>query len=250
MQLTRIATYYSPLTEKFGAPRQSGLAPSLRGSIVFEPGFRDVNSLRGLDEFDVIWLLWGFSENKPASAGARWSPTVRPPRLGGNASIGVFATRSPYRPNPIGLSAVRLDSIELSATTGPVLRVSGADLVNGTPVYDIKPYVVYADCFPEAHSGFVDATPWKTLAVDIPPEVKSFMTGFFEKEHHGSSREMLAALEEILAQDPRPQYRRRRVDNMQSHGNEPEYGLSFGGLNIRFVVRGDFLKVVSAMQEA
>ena len=189
MIISKIATYYGPLKEKFGVPRQSGLATGLKGRIVFEPEYRDANALRGLDGFERLWLLWGFSANRES-----WSPTVRPPRLGGNKAMGVFATRSPFRPNPIGLSAVCLDNIEFSAD-GPVLHVSGADLMDGTPIYDIKPYVAYADAFPGSRSGFVDDTAWEPLEVVIPEDVRAVL---------GDT----TALEQVLKQDPRPQYRR------------------------------------------
>ncbi|MBQ9185357.1 MAG: tRNA (N6-threonylcarbamoyladenosine(37)-N6)-methyltransferase TrmO [Bacteroidales bacterium] len=235
MEIVKIATYHSPMKEKFGVPRQSGLAPSLQGRIVFEPEYRDANALRGLEGFSHIWLLWGFSANRPTAHGhasavpggegasRTWSPTVRPPRLGGNAAMGVFATRSPFRPNPIGLSAVKLESLEFSGNDGPVICVSGADLMDGTPIYDIKPYVTYADAHPEATSGFVDATPWQPLTVVIPEEIRQqILNGpsvakhpVLHLEHDFSTTPgakeaflHLQALEEILAQDPRPQYHR------------------------------------------
>lgn len=247
MNIVQIATFKGPLKEKFGIPRQSGLAPALEGRIVFEPSYRDANALRGLDGFSHIWLLWGFSANRATG----WSPTVRPPRLGGNTQMGVFATRSPYRPNPIGLSAARITRIELSTPEGPVIHVAGADLMDGTPIYDIKPYVTYTDAHPDASSGFVDDTPWKPLTVVIPEDIRQqFLDSYSGAKHHdlhpkecfscspGAKEALLhlEALEQILAQDPRPQYQR----------SEKEYGLTYGPWNIRFTVTGNILTVISA----
>ena len=184
-----IARIHNDFPTKFGLPRQSGLAPSLRSKIVFEPAFRIPEALRGLDGFSHIWLIWGFSESEG------WSPTVRPPRLGGNVRMGVFATRSPFRPNPIGLSSVRLESIEDDGENGRVLIVSGADLMDGTPIYDIKPYLPGVDAHPDASDGFVGAHPQTLLEVEIAPELAATL-----------SAGQLAALREILAQDPRPAY--------------------------------------------
>lgn len=217
MELVKIATYHSPLKEKFGIPRQAGLAPALEGRIIFEPSFRDPNALRGMEGFSHLWLLWGFSANRETGS---WSPTVRPPRLGGNASLGVFATRSPYRPNPIGLSAVSIKKIELSTPDGPVIHVAGADLMDGTPIYDIKPYVAYADAHPDAVNGFVDANPWQPLTVIIPDDIRAQIPD-------------AEALEQVLSQDPRPQYQT----------GAKEYGLRFGTHNIRFVVEDHTLTV-------
>lgn len=153
MEIRPIAHIRTDFPEKFGIPRQSGLAKTLRGRIVFEPEYRNPDALRGLEEFSHIWLIWEFSANRSTSS---WQPTVRPPRLGGNAHMGVFATRSPFRPNPLGLSCVKMDSIEFSSPDGPVINVCGADLMDGTPVYDIKPYIKYADSRPEAVCGYVD----------------------------------------------------------------------------------------------
>lgn len=229
MNLVQIATFRGPLKEKFGIPRQSGLASALEGSIVFEPGFRDANALRGLEGFSHIWLLWGFSANRATG----WTPTVRPPRLGGNTAMGVFATRSPYRPNPIGLSAVRINHIEVSTPDGPVIHVAGADLMDGTPIYDIKPYVTYADAHPDASSGFVDDTPWKPLTVVIPEDIRRQIID-------------IEALEQILAQDPRPQYHRTSPVMPDQFGHpQKEYGLAYGPWNIRFTVIEDTLTVLS-----
>ena len=161
MELQPVALYHGALGSKFGIPRQSGLVPSLKGRIVFEPAFRNRDALRGLEGFDRIWLIWGFSANKPAKG--EWQPTVRPPRLGGNAAVGVWASRSPYRPNPLGLSCVEIEGID-----GMDLLVRGADLMDGTPIYDIKPYVAYADSFPGARSGFAAAAPEAKLEVRLP----------------------------------------------------------------------------------
>ena len=185
MKMQPIAYIRSPYAEKFGVPRQGNLVPHAVSEIVFEPAFRNEDCVRGIGEFSHIWLIWQFHCN-----GSAWSPTVRPPRLGGNTRVGVFATRSPFRPNGLGLSVVKLLSVE----PGPVLRVSGADLVDGTPIYDIKPYIPYSDSLPEATSGFT-ATPWEPLAVLLPEQLPP-----------GATPDWVAALQETLAQDPRPAY--------------------------------------------
>ena len=208
-----IARIHNDFPTKFGLPRQSGLAPSLRSKIVFEPAFRVPEALRGLDGFSHIWLIWGFSESEG------WSPTVRPPRLGGNVRMGVFATRSPFRPNPIGLSSVRLEGIETDGENGLVLIVTGADLMDGTPIYDIKPYLPGVDAHPEATDGFVGAHPQTLLTVELDPSLTAVLTAGQQ-----------AALREILAQDPRPAY----------HAGQPDsgriYGLSYAGRDIHFTV--------------
>ena len=208
-----IARIHNDFPTKFGLPRQSGLAPSLRSKIVFEPAFRVPEALRGLDGFSHIWLIWGFSESEG------WSPTVRPPRLGGNVRMGVFATRSPFRPNPIGLSSVRLEGIETDGENGLVLIVTGADLMNGTPIYDIKPYLPGVDAHPEATDGFVGAHPQTLLTVQLDPSLTAVL-----------SAGQQAALREILAQDPRPAY----------HAGQPDsgriYGLSYASRDIHFTV--------------
>jgi tRNA-Thr(GGU) m(6)t(6)A37 methyltransferase TsaA len=218
MQIEPVAYFRSPLSEKFGLPRQAGLAESLRGTVVLEPAFRAPEALRGLDGFEYLWLIWSFHLNREDAAG---SLTVRPPRLGGNERVGVFASRSPYRPNPLGLSSVRIESIDAEAGE---IRVLGADLADGTPIYDIKPYVEYADSHPGVRSGFVDDTAWQPLKVIFPREA-----------YHTFEPADLDALEQILAQDPRPQYQ-----------DDPEriYGLLFGDRNIRFRVEGGTLTVV------
>ena len=216
---TIIARMHSDFDQKFGIPRQSGLVEELESLIVFEPEFRNPDALRGLEGFSHLWLIWEFSKARRED----WSPTVRPPRLGGNQRLGVFATRAPYRPNPIGLSCVRLVGVEHHPEFGPVIRVAGADLLNGTPIYDIKPYLPYADCKPEAVGGFASAPKEATLTVHIPEE-------FAEKIPEGKR----AAVAGVLAQDPRPSYQ-----------DDPErvYGMGFGGMEIKFKVDGDDLTV-------
>lgn len=214
-----IARIQSAFPEKFGIPRQSGLVEELTAKIVFEPEYRVPEAVRGLDEFSHIWLVWEFSK----AVRDTWSPTVRPPRLGGNQRLGVFATRSPYRPNPIGLSCVKLDRIEINAALGPVIHVRGADLMDDTPIYDIKPYLPYADSRPEAIGGFAAQRPEGRLNVEIPEPWLSLIPE--------SDR---AALIGVLEQDPRPAYQR---------DPERSYGLSFAGLEVRFRVDGENLVV-------
>lgn len=214
-----IAKVHSDFPSKFGIPRQAGLVPELRAFLVFEPEFRNSDMLRGLDGFSHIWLIWNFSGNRQMG----WSPTVRPPRLGGNRRMGVFATRSPFRPNPIGLSCVRLEEIQWDTPQGPVLMLSGADLMDGTPVLDIKPYTPYADCHPEATGGFTEGAGDFLLEVSFPPPLLAQIPP--------SRREALLG---VLAHDPRPSYQRNP---------ERIYGLSFGGFNIRFRVDGTQLTV-------
>lgn len=214
-----IARIRSAFPEKFGIPRQSGLVEELQARIVFEPEYRSTDAVRGLEEFSHLWLIWEFSEAKRDT----WSPTVRPPRLGGNQRMGVFATRSPFRPNPVGLSCVKLDRVELDAVLGPVIHVRGADLMDGTPIFDIKPYIPYADCHPEAVGGFAADKPEEKLQVDIPEIFESV-----------AAPEVMNALRGVLAQDPRPAYQK-----------DPErvYGLSFAGMEVRFRVEGTVLQV-------
>ena len=216
MKISPIAHYHSMQPTKFGVPRQSGLVPELRGRIVFEPGFRSADALRGIEGFDYLWLIWEFSLNGKGEG--EWSPLVRPPLLGGNEHVGVFATRSPFRPNPLGLSSVRLVGVEMCAD-GPVLIVAGADLVDGTPIYDIKPYVTYSDAHPGAASGFVDGREWKKLDVIFPAELRAL---FGEDDY--------VALYKVLELDPRPQYH-----------NDPErvYGMPFADFDVRFSVTAD-----------
>ncbi len=213
-----IARIRTEFPEKFGIPRQAGIVDELRGEIVFEPEYRREEALRGLEEFSHLWLIWQFSENLDQG----WTPTVRPPRLGGNERRGVFATRSPFRPNALGLSCVRLLGIRRDPELGSVLQVAGADLMDGTPIFDIKPYIPYADCRPEASGGFAP-DPGATLTVVIPEELEGKIP-----------EEKRAALRGILENDPRPRYQ-----------NDPErrYGLSFGGMEIAFRVNGRTLTV-------
>ena len=223
MTIQPIATIHTEFPEKFGIPRQSGLAANLQARIVFEPIFRNPDALRGLEEFSHIWLIWEFSANRRSAE--NWQPTVRPPRLGGNGHMGVFATRSPFRPNPLGLSCVEIDRIEYDGNDGPVIHVKGADLMDGTPIYDIKPYVKYADSRPHAVCGYVDRLPERTLKVVIPKEITSGL----------KDKSVLPALTEVLSLDPRPSYH-----------DDPDriYGLSFAGYNIRFKVADGVLTVV------
>ena len=216
---TVIARMHSDFDQKFGIPRQSGLVEELESTIVFEPEFRNPDALRGLEGFSHLWIVWEFSKARREG----WSPTVRPPRLGGNQRLGVFATRSPFRPNPIGLSCVKLVGVEQTEEHGWVIRVAGADLLNGTPIYDVKPYLPYADCKPEAIGGFASAPKEATLTVHIPEE-------FVEK----IPAEKREAVRGVLAQDPRPSYQ-----------DDPErvYGMGFGGMEIKFKVDGDDLTV-------
>lgn len=211
-----IARISTPFKTKFGIPRQSGVAPDVKGEIVFEPDYREIEAVRGLEGFSHIWLIWCFSE----SVSDKWSPTVRPPRLGGNVRIGVFATRSPFRPNPIGLSSVVLERIEYTDDRGPVLHVRGADLMDGTPIFDIKPYVAYADSHPDASGGFTDTAEFKKLCVELGDGVTPPLPG---------------GLIEVLENDPRPRYH-----------DDPErvYGMEYDGREVKFRVRGDTLTVI------
>ncbi len=219
-----IARIHTGFTTKFGVPRQSGLVEALKGKIIFEPEYRNAEALRGLEEFSHLWLIWQFSE----AVRDNWSPTVRPPRLGGNKRIGVFATRSPFRPNALGLSCVRLESIDLHTPLGPVINVSGIDMMDNTPIFDIKPYIPYADCKTEAQGGFVEKLENKELQVEFPKEMLSQIP----KEH----REAILG---ALAEDPRPSYQK-----------DPEriYGLSFAGFDVRFTVRDRLLSVCQVIK--
>lgn len=217
MELTSIAHIRSDFSEKFGIPRQSGLVEELTAAVVFEPEYRDPSALRGIDGFSHLWLIWEFSRSRG------WSPTVRPPRLGGNKRLGVFATRSPFRPNPLGLSCVRLVEVRQDRALGPVLVVAGADLLDGTPIYDVKPYLPYADCKPDAVGGFAAQPKGADLTVDCPPVLLDRVP-----------EDKRAALLAVLAQDPRPQYQ-----------DDPErvYGMAFAGLEVKFRVAGERLTV-------
>lgn len=220
MQIEPIAYFRSPFATKFGVPKQSGLVENLMGTIEFVPQHRNVDALRGMEEFDYLWLIWEFSANRHAAT----SPVVRPPLLGGNRKVGVFASRSPFRPNRLGLSSVRISEIELDTTRGPLIHVLGADLMDGTPIYDIKPYVVYADSHPEASSGFVDKNAIRWLEVVVPDAVAA-----------SYSSDELAALRKVLSLDPRPHYQ----DNP-----EKVYGMIYAGKDVKFRVEGDVLTVV------
>lgn len=220
-----IARIHNDFPTKFGLPRQAGLAPSLRSRIVFEPAFRVPEALRGLDGFSHIWLIWGFSANETEAADKPFSPTVRPPRLGGNVRMGVFATRSPFRPNGLGLSSVRLEGIESDEADGLVLIVSGADLMDGTPIYDIKPYLPGVDSHPDATEGFVGTHKQELLDVEIAPELEALLT-----------EAQVATLREILAQDPRPAYHAEGADASRV------YGLTYAGRDIHFTVEGHLIK--------
>ena len=221
MTVDIIARIHTDLPEKFGVPRQSGLVPQLRGTIVLEPAYRNPDALRGLEVFSHLWLIFQF--HRAVREG--WSPTVRPPRLGGNRRMGVFATRSPFRPNNLGLSCVKLEGVRLDEKLGPVIDVSGADLVDGTPILDIKPYLPYADCHPEATGGFTDPLDGQTLQVNCDPALLSNLT-----------EEQKAGLMGVLACDPRPRYQ-----------EDPDrvYGLAFAGKNVKFTVRDGVLTVVA-----
>ena len=213
-----VAVMRSDFPEKFGIPRQAGIVPELESLVVFEPDYRDPEALRGIEGFSHLWLIWQFSESVTES----FSPTVRPPRLGGNTRMGVFATRSPFRPNALGLSCVELKAVETRPGLGTVLVVRGADLMDGTPIYDIKPYVPYADCHPEASAGFAP-DPGATLCVELPDELAAMLPP-----------EKIDALRGVLANDPRPRYQR-----------DPErvYAMDFAGVTVRFTVDGDTLTV-------
>ena len=214
-----IARIHSDFSTKFGVPRQSGLVDALESTVVFEPEYRNPDALRGLEDFSHLWLVWVFDK----AVRRAWSPTVRPPRLGGNRRMGVFATRSPFRPNPIALSSVKLAGIEQTAEQGPVLHIRGADLMDGTPILDIKPYIPYADAHPEALGGFAAVPAGETLEVIIPPEL-------LEK----IPPERREALRGVLAQDPRPHYQ-----------DDPGriYGFGFAGMEVKFSVEGTCLTV-------
>ena len=219
MTLKVIAHIRTAFPTKFGIPRQSGLVDSLRGEIVFTPEYRNPDALRGLEAFSHIWLVWQFS----GAVRDTWSPTVRPPRLGGNTRMGVFATRSPFRPNPLGLSSVQLEKIELRPDTGPVLIVRGADLMDGTPIYDIKPYIPYADCHPDAAEGFTGQTQMHHLNVECAPALWARVPAAEQEGLRG-----------VLAHDPRPSYQ---------HDPERVYGMEFAGLEVHFRVDGETLTV-------
>ena len=224
-QLKIIARIKSDFPTKFGIPRQSGLVEDLHAKIVMEPPYRTADAFRGLSDFSHVWLIWGFSEAKKDN----WSATVRPPRLGGNVRMGVFATRSPYRPNPLGLSAVRLVSIDIDPELGPVLTVAGADLMDGTPIYDIKPYLPLADCRPDAVGGFAEHTKGARLSVHFPESLAARVPC-----------DRLQGLIAALADDPRPAYQ---------NDPEREYGFAFACLEIKFKVAGEDLTVTDVVEK-
>ena len=219
-----IARIHNDFPTKFGIPHQSNRLETLKATIVFEPEYRVAEAFRGLEEYSYIWLIWQFSE----AVRDTWSPTVRPPRLGGNTRMGVFATRSPFRPNNLGLSSVKLEKIEFDQELGPILHISGADLMNGTPIFDIKPYIPYADCHPEATGSFTEYSKDHHLKVEFPQELLERIPE--------ESREALIA---VLADDPRPAYQ-----------NDPErsYGMPFGEKDIHFRVDGDILRVYNVTE--
>lgn len=222
LTLRPIAHIHTQFPEKFGIPRQSGLVEDLRARVVFEREYRIREAFRGLEDFSHLWLLWQFTESRG------WSPTVRPPRLGGNQRMGVFATRSPFRPNPIGLSCVKLEGVDYDAPDGPALLVRGVDLLDGTPILDVKPYVPLADCRPDAKGSFSDDHREDRLSVDIPPAL-------LEKV----AQDLRPALLGVLSQDPRPSYQK-----------DPErvYGMAFAEMEIKFTVDGDTLHVIEIAQ--
>ncbi len=224
-KLKIIARIHNDFSSKFGIPRQSGIADEMESVIVFEPEFRNPDALRGIEEFDRLWLIWQFSEN----TSEKWQPTVRPPKLGGNKKMGVFATRSPFRPNPLGLSNVKLIALEQTHNKGTVIRVGGADLMNGTPIYDIKPYVPYADAYPEAKGGFALDSEAAALEIRFPDELLPIIPE--------SKRKPLMI---ILSQDPRPGYQ---------HSPERIYGVEFAGFDIRFKVENNTLTVTEVVEK-
>ena len=214
-----IARMKSDFATKFGIPRQSGLVPSLRSTIVFEPEFRNSDALRGLEDFSHLWIIWQFSE----AVRTQWSPTVRPPRLGGNTRMGVFATRSPFRPNSLGLSSVEIVGLENTSEYGTVIHVAGADLMDGTPIFDIKPYIPYSDCHTDATGGFTDSAYDFLLTVNFPPELLSKIPA--------NKQEAVVA---VLSHDPRPS---------SQEDSDRMYGLNFAGYDIRFTVKDSILTV-------
>lgn len=226
MELKTIANIRTDFPAKFGLPRQSGIVENLNGTIVFEPEYRHPEALRGLEGYSHLWLIWGFSENFVSARNAEesgWSPTVRPPRLGGNKRVGVFSTRSPNRPNKIGLSCVRLMSVDYEGVDGPVIHVSGIDMMDGTPIYDIKPYLPFADSHPDAAGGFAAEHLDDNLSVEFPEELLEIIPA--EKQD---------ALIKVLEQDPRPSYH---------HDDQREYGFEYAGFEVKFTVSGTTVKV-------
>lgn len=229
MELKIIAKIYNDFDEKFGIPRQSGLLDAMVSKIVFEPEYRDEHVLRGIEEYSHLWLLWQFSEHTQKG----WHPTVRPPRLGGNTRVGVFATRSSFRPNAIGMSCVKLERVDFCTKEGPVLYVRGADMLNGTPIIDIKPYLPYVDAYPEAKGGFAEEKKSYCLQVVIEEEAQRQLQAEFTKEQ-------IDALQEILRQDPRPSY--------QDDENRV-YGMKYAGRNVQFRVKEGTVTVLGVVEE-
>ncbi len=225
MIIRPIAYIYNDYIDKFGIPRQSGVVKEVESTIIFTPKYRDINAVRGLEGYTHIWLIWGFSESQQSE---NWSPMVRPPRLGGNTKMGVFSTRSPFRPNSLGLSSVRLLGIDLGKKESPILTVTGADLKNGTPIYDIKPYITYSDCHPEAVSGFAESAKDYCLKPKISNELLEKIP--IEKRE---------AIIKILSQDPRPSYQQ---------DEERIYGFRFANMDIRFLVEGDWIVVKEVIE--
>ena len=218
--ISPVAFFHSPFSSKFGVPKQSGLVEELEGYIEFVPEFRNRDFLRGVEGFDYLWLVWQFSANPHGAT----SPLVRPPLLGGNEKVGVFASRSPFRPNRLGLSSVKLERVDYDAANSPLVFVRGADLMDGTPIFDIKPYVTIADCHSDARCGFVDRNGIRRLKVEIPERIKEMSTS-----------EQFEALRKVLELDPRPHYH---------NDNEKIYGMPYMGMDVKFVVDGENLKVV------
>ena len=224
LEIEPIAHILTDFPSKFGIPRQSGVVPTLRGRIVFCPKYRNADTLRGLEGFSHLWLIWQFSANRQSG----WQPMVRPPRLGGNRQVGVFASRSPFRPNGLGLSAVEIERIEVETPQGPVIHVLGADLMDGTPIFDIKPYVTYADSIPQARSGFVDEVEFSHLNVVLPDNLCQKL-----------SPEQAETLIQVLENDPRPPVQA---------GADKTFGMPFAGFDVRFRVEGSVLTVVDLVK--
>lgn len=225
--MNTVAFFHSPLTSKFGTPRQSGVVSGLLGKIVLEPPYRSVDAIRGMEGFDYLWLIWSFSANKKQAD----SLTVRPPRLGGNERVGVFASRSPYRPNAMGLSSVKIHHIDYDCPDAPVIYVEGADLIDGTPILDIKPYIAYTDAHPKAKSGFTDTTQWQPLQVEFSEQVRQLLSTP-DFQWLGSQQGVLS---QLLSQDPRPHY----------HDDASRvYGMEYAGFDVRFTVSDAVLTIV------
>ena len=222
-----VAYFHSPLRSKFGTPRQSGVISDLPGKIIFEKPYRSVDAVRGMEGFDYLWLIWQFSENEEKEA----SLTVRPPRLGGNKRVGVFASRSPYRPNQLGLSSVQIERIDYDCPEAPVIYVKGGDLIDGTPIYDVKPYIPYTDAHPNARAGFTDATPWKALDIETTEDVDETLN----KPEYATLKSQFDICKKLLAEDPRPHY----------HTSDSRiYNMQYDGFEIFFKVSGNKLMII------